>query len=114
MSAAGSAHNFFGVQLTLVASTVTNLLKALQAIEPTVPPTVRSLLIQADSSVAGELLIGDAGISATRYGLALTSTASIAPIQSFSVGGSVQDVAVVSFYLFSTTSGLKVNVLGYC
>jgi hypothetical protein len=99
--------------LTLVANTVTNLLKALQVIEPTVPPTVRTLYIQADASVPGTLLIGDAGISTTRYGLELLSTASSVPIQSFTVGGSAQDVAVVSFYLLSSTSGLKVNVLGY-
>jgi hypothetical protein len=111
--AGGAAHNFFGIQLTLVANTVTNLLKALQAIEPTVPPTVRTLYIQADASVPGTLLIGDAGISTTRYGLELLSTASSVPIQSFTVGGSAQDVAVVSFYLLSSTSGLKVNVLGY-
>jgi len=113
MAASGAAHNFFGIQVTLTASTAQNLLKLLQAIEPTVPPAVRELIIQADSSVAGALLLGDAGVSASRYGLALTSTASTAPSQAWGTGGSEQNVQLGAFYTFSTAA-MKVNVLGFC
>jgi len=113
MPAAGSAHNWFGIQVTLTTSTAQQLIALLQAIEPTVPQTVKELYIQADSSVTGTLLIGDAKIGASRYGLALTSTSSVAPIQGFGTGSGEQNVPLMAFWVFSTAA-MKVNVFAFC
>jgi len=99
-------NNYFGIQITLVTTTATNLLLALRAVAPLVPATCRELTIQADSVAA--VLIGDAAIGATRYGCKL------------SIGGSkvyrsssVQDVPLGAIFLFSPGAAL-VNVEGWC
>jgi hypothetical protein len=102
---------FFGIQITLATSTATSLLTALRAVDPNIPATVREITIQADVAVVGTLLIGDASISASRYGVALISTASLNPFLSLR-SASVQDVPIGAIYLFSTAA-MKVNILGY-
>lgn len=103
----------FGIQITLVGNAVTNLLKALQAVDPNIIGTVKELQIQADSSVNGVLWIGDAAISSTRYGFA-QSVASNAFIQPsiFGTGGQTNDVPLGYFYLLSTAA-MKVNILAF-
>jgi hypothetical protein len=117
MAGTGSAHNYFGIQVTLTGGTTAqNLLSLLQAIEPTVPPSVRTLFIQADNAVSGTLHIGDAQVSTTRYGIAQiivgSPTTSLTP-QEFSTGGSIQAIPLLDIYLVSSAS-MKVNVLGFC
>lgn len=104
---------FFGIQITLTGNAVKSLIAALQAVDANIPETVRELTIQADVGVTGTLLIGDAAISTTRYGIALISTASLNPIAQFGQGSSVQAIPLGAFYLLSSAA-MKVNVLGFC
>jgi hypothetical protein len=103
---------FFGIRITLATSTATNLLQALQAIDPSIGGSMREFSIQADVAVPGALLIGDAAISATRYGLSLISTATANPFVQFGVGSSLQNVPIGAIYLFSAAA-MKVNVFAW-
>ena len=109
-----AAHQFFGVQITLVANTATNVLNALRLIDATIPPSVRELTVEADSSVPGTLLLGDAAISTSRYGKSLIAAAG-SPVVHDSIqwgqGSPVQGVLLGSLYVLSTAA-MKVNVLG--
>lgn len=108
-----STHQFFGVQVTLTASAIGNLLKLLQAIDANIPPAVRSLRIQVDPSIAsGTIYVGDAAVSASRNGYALIASATAPPSLAFDTG-EVQDVPLGAFFLFTTTSSVKINVLGW-
>jgi hypothetical protein len=104
---------FFAIQITLAANTATNLLKALQAVLPNIIGAVKELYIQADKGVNGTLLIGDASISTSRYGMeqVIASSAPIAP-QAFGTGSQTNSVLLGNFYLYSTAE-MKVNVLGF-
>ena len=108
-----STHQFFGVQVTLTASAIGNLLKLLQAVDSSIPPTVRSLRIQVDPSISsGTIYVGDAAVSATRNGYAMVASATTPPFLAFDTG-SVQDVPLGAFFRFTTTASVKINVLGW-
>lgn len=103
----------FGIQITLSTSTATNLLTALQAVDANIPGSVRELYIQGDVAQAGTLLIGDASISGSRYGMSQVVSGTTPPApQGFGTGNSVQDVPLGAIYLFSTAA-MKVNVFGF-
>lgn len=105
---------FFGIQITLTTSTATNLLKALQAVDANIPGSVRELYIQGDVAQAGTLLIGDASISGSRYGMSQVVAGTTPPVpQGFGQGSDIQAVPLGAFYLFSTAA-MKVNILGFC
>jgi hypothetical protein len=102
---------FFSIQVTLTGTVVASLLTLLRAVDANIPATVREITIQADIGVTGTLLIGDAAISTSRYGVSLISTSTANPILQLR-SASVQDVPVGAIYLLSS-GNMKVNVLGY-
>jgi len=102
----------FGIQVTLTGGTTAqNLLALLRAIDANIPGAVRELYIQADAAVAGTLLIGDALLSSTRYGVAQVVSSAPATPLNFRTS-SVQSVPLGAFYLLSSAS-MKVNILAY-
>jgi hypothetical protein len=73
---------------------------------------LREVTIQADVGATGTLLIGDAAISTSRYGLALISTASLNPFLQLGTGSGIQGVPIGAIYLLSSAN-MKVNVLAF-
>jgi len=51
-------------------------------------------------------------VSATRNGYAMVASATTPPFLAFDTG-SVQDVPLGAFFLFTTTASVKINVLGW-
>jgi len=104
---------FFGIQVTLTASVANNLLKLLQAIDANIPAALRNLTFQLDlTATIGVVLLGDAAISSSRYGYSMTLT-NTAPPASISLStGEIQALLLGSFFLYTTASSIKVNVLG--
>jgi len=109
-----AARQFFGIQITLAPNTVTNVLKALQLIDASIPPSVRELTVEADVSVPGTLLLGDAAISTSRFGkslIAATGPPAVHDSIQWGQGSPVQGVLLGSLYVLSTAA-MKVNILG--
>lgn len=108
-----STHDYFGIQLSV--STLVNLYTALAAVDSLVPTTVRELTIQIDagSAGAGPLLIGDASLTSSRYGVELVKSATIPPFKQYGVGSDVQSVPLKSIFLLSASGTVKVNVEGF-
>ncbi len=103
---------FFGIQITLAGSAVTSLITALRAVDANVPAALREVTIQADVATTGTLLIGDAALSTSRYGLAIISTATLNPFVQFGEGSNIQNVPIGAIYLLSSAN-MKVNVLAF-
>ncbi len=104
---------YFGKQVTLTGTVVANLWDLLKAIDENIPPNCRELSIQMDGGQAGTLLIGDAAISTTVYGVALVSTSGVPSAPFYMGSGSdIQNIPLGSIYLLSSVAA-KVNVLGF-
>jgi len=104
----------FGIQVTLTGGTTAqNLLALLRAIDANIPGSVRELYIQGDVAQAGTLLIGDAALTSTRYGISQVVAGTTPPVpQGFGTGNDVQDVPLGAFYLLSSAN-MKVNILAF-
>jgi hypothetical protein len=105
---------YIAVQLTLTASTATNLYTAVAAaITPAaVPTSCRELFIQNTGGNTGVTLIGDSNVATTRMGVELAVGSATLPAGSRVYGntGGAAQVPLKSFWLFNAGSSQKVNV----
>lgn len=96
---------YIAVQVTLtLANTNYNILSLVQAIEDTCPAACRELQIQAATANADVVLIGDAELSATRFGYEL------ARLDSAKYRSDHSNVILGGKYARSATAGQKLNV----
>jgi hypothetical protein len=109
-----STHSYFGIQVT-VAGTAKNLLTLLLAVDTLVPSSVRELSIQIDggSSGAGPLLIGDANITTSRYGVELVKSTTNPPFKQYGSGSDLQSVPLANIYVLSGAGTVTINVEGF-
>lgn len=98
--------NYVAVQITLTSANQNyNVLVEVQKVVANCPATARELAIQSASGNTGIVLIGDAALSATRFGVELVAAGDAR------VYGSVhQNVQVGTKWVRSATAGQKVNV----
>ena len=97
---------YFGISVTLTATTAQNLLALLRAVDQNVPATARELTVQCDSVAA--VSVGDASISSSRRGYTLQ----VGDSETYR-SGSVQDVPIGALYTYSAGAAV-VNVEGWC
>jgi len=106
-----STRSYFGIQLSV--STKVSLLTALLAVDGLVPSTVRELSIQNDASSGAALLIGDANISSSRYGVELVNSATAPPFKIYGSGSDVQSAPIGAIFLLSAAGTIKANIEGW-
>lgn len=105
-----AVHDYFGITITLSANVTTNLLKALRAVDASVPATAREVTLQNDVSSPQALFVGDplvaTGTQRCGYQLGLGDSKTYR-------SSSVQDVPIGRLFLLSTGACI-VNVEGWC
>jgi len=107
---------FFSTQVTVNATTVFSLFTLVSlniGTGESAQPTFGEFTIQVDGVHAGTLLIGDAALSTTRYGIELIGPGggTPSPIKEYGGGGKVQAVPMKALYVRASAL-LVVNVSG--
>jgi len=99
----------FGAQVVLGDTSVHQLSTLLGALSvPITRKTFIEIAMQADSSNGGNVLIGDGGLSSSRYGVVLLSTS-----QPYKLGpDTVNAISTDDIYLLASAATQKINFVG--